>query len=76
MLTGILIKAAWVPGTGYTIMETDNTLLAATFIYTMAFDFTVLLLNAWKLVIPLNGRKQSRIMQLILHDGLIFIIIV
>lgn len=73
--TGVLIEAAWVPGTGCMITDTDNTLLAATFIYTMVFDFTVLLLNAWKLVRLLNGRKQSSIMQLIFHDGLIFFII-
>ncbi|KAF9800820.1 hypothetical protein IEO21_10287 [Rhodonia placenta] len=75
LLHGVLIEAAWVPGTGCMITDTDNTLLAATFIYTMVFDFTVLLLNAWKLVRLLNGRKQSSIMQLIFHDGLIFFII-
>lgn len=73
--TGILIKAAWIPGSGCAITNTDNKLLAATFIYSMAFDFAVLMLSAWKLAFPLKREKQSRIVQLIFHDGLIFFII-
>jgi hypothetical protein len=50
-LAGILLKAAYIPGQGCAITETDSKLLAATFIYTMAFDFTVLTLTTWKLVL-------------------------
>lgn len=75
LLHGILIKAAWIPGSGCAITNTDNKLLAATFFYSMAFDFSVLTLTAWKLAFPLNREKQSRIVQLIFHDGLIFFII-
>ncbi|PCH35322.1 hypothetical protein WOLCODRAFT_139857 [Wolfiporia cocos MD-104 SS10] len=75
LLHGILIKAAWIPGEGCAITDTDNTLLAATFIYSMAFDFTVLTLTAYKLAFPTRRRDQSRIVQLIFGDGLIFFII-
>jgi len=49
ILQGILVRAKWVPGVGCVLTSTNNTLLAATFIYSMAFDFIVLLLNAYKL---------------------------
>jgi len=75
LLHGILLKAAWIPGTGCAITETNNTLLAATFIYSMTFDFTVLCLTAAKLAFPARRRDQSRIVQLIFGDGLIFFII-
>lgn len=48
---GVLLKATYDPVQGCVITDTDNTLLAATFIYSMCFDFTVLSLTAWKLVI-------------------------
>ncbi|KAH9915989.1 uncharacterized protein B0H18DRAFT_856441, partial [Fomitopsis serialis] len=76
LLHGILIKAAWIPGQGCAITDTDNTLLAATFIYSMAFDFTVLMLTAWKLTFnKSSGEKRSKIVQLIFGDGLIYFIV-
>ncbi|KZT03776.1 uncharacterized protein LAESUDRAFT_324884 [Laetiporus sulphureus 93-53] len=75
LLHGILIKAAWIPGSGCTITNTDNTLLAATFIYSMCFDFLVLILTAYKLAFPTRRRDQSRIVQLIFGDGLIYFMI-
>lgn len=75
LLAGILIKAAWIPGAGCTITDTDNHILAATFFYSMAFDFIVLVLTAWKLAFPVRREDQSRIVQLIFGDGLIFFII-
>ncbi|KAI0918715.1 hypothetical protein AcV5_002633 [Taiwanofungus camphoratus] len=75
LLHGILLKAAWIPGEGCQITETSNTILAATFIYSMMFDFTVLMLTAWKLAFPAHRGDQSRIVQLIFGDGLIFFII-
>ena len=74
-LPGILLKADYVPGTGCVITYTDNTILAATFIYSMAFDFTVLTLTGWKLAFPTRRENQSRIVQLIFGDGLIFFMI-
>ena len=47
--TGILVRAKWVPGVGCVLTSTHNTILAATFIYSMVFDFVVLLLNVYKL---------------------------
>ncbi|PPQ65340.1 hypothetical protein CVT26_000055 [Gymnopilus dilepis] len=70
LLHGILLKAAWIPGQGCAITDTDNKLLAATFIYSMVFDLTVLVLTAFKLVYPASGR--SRLVELIFKDGLIY----
>jgi hypothetical protein len=66
---GILLKAAWVDGE-CVIIYTDNQILAITFIYSMAFDFTVLCLTGWKLAFPANGR--SKLIKLIFGDGLIY----
>ncbi|KAG6841501.1 hypothetical protein C0991_010359 [Blastosporella zonata] len=71
LLHGILLKAAWVPGQGCVILSTDNRLLAITFIYSMVFDFTVMCLTAFKLVIGSNN-NSSRLVSLIFKDGLIY----
>ena len=73
LLHGLLISAAWIPGTGCVITKTNNNILAATFIYTMAFDFTVLCLTAYKLMFPGTGR--SRLVKLIFGDGLIYFMV-
>lgn len=73
LLHGLLISAAWIDPIGCVITKTDNQILAATFIYSMAFDFTVLCLTAYKLVFPGTGR--SRLVKLIFGDGLIFFIV-
>ncbi|KAH9941757.1 uncharacterized protein BXZ73DRAFT_41701 [Epithele typhae] len=76
LLHGILLKAAWIPGTGCAITYTSNTILAATFIYSMCFDFCVLTLAAVKLGVAMTPRRdRSRIVQLIFHDGLIFFVV-
>ncbi|KAH8103103.1 hypothetical protein BXZ70DRAFT_905744 [Cristinia sonorae] len=76
LLHGILLKAEWIPGQGCAITQTNNTLLAASFIYSMAFDFTVLTLSGVKLAFAMPGRRASgspsRLMQLIFNDGLIY----
>ncbi|KAF9051500.1 hypothetical protein BJ165DRAFT_1591447 [Panaeolus papilionaceus] len=73
LLHGILLKATWVPGQGCVIIDTDSKLLAATFIYSMMFDFTVLSLTAFKLLYPNSGR--SKLVELIFNDGLIYFVI-
>ncbi|KAL5522673.1 hypothetical protein ACEPAG_8691 [Sanghuangporus baumii] len=73
LLHGLLISAAWLPPAGCVITKTDNTVLAATFIYSMCFDFLVLCLTAYKLLFPRSSR--SRLVSLIFHDGLIFFIV-
>lgn len=55
------------------ITYTDNKILAVSFIYTMAFDFLVLCLTAWKLAYPAGGR--SKLIKLIFGDGLIYFVI-
>ena len=76
-ISGILLTASWIPGQGCAITNTSNTILAATFIYTMCFDFLVLLLTAFKLgITSQNTRKdRSRIVRLIFDDGLIFFMV-
>ncbi|KAF9528713.1 hypothetical protein CPB83DRAFT_929504 [Crepidotus variabilis] len=81
ILQGVQLKASWVPGTGCVITETNNTILAAIFIYSMCFDLTVLLLNTYKLLginASENARRvlgQSRLTKLVFADGLIFFMI-
>jgi hypothetical protein len=81
ILKGVLVTAKWMPGNGCVILETDNTILAAIFIYSMAFDFIVLVLSAYQLVglgfgvKKGNGMIQSRIGQMLFGDGLIFFLI-
>ena len=72
---GLLIKAAWIPGSGCAITNTDNKVLAVTFIYSMCFDFTVLVLTAYKLAWPTRSADRSKLVNLIFGDGLIFFII-
>lgn len=50
-------------------------MLAATFIYSMCFDLTVLLLTAYKLVLPAKRSDRTKLVNLIFNDGLIFFII-
>jgi len=71
---GILLKAEWAPGLGCTITTTNSKVLAATFIYSMAFDFIVMSLTAIKLVSP-TSRNRSKLVHLIFQDGLIYFIL-
>ena len=73
LLHGILLTAAWIPGQGCLITSTDSNLLSATFIYSMIFDFTVLILTASKLVRP-SGTK-SQLVNMMFADGLYYFII-
>lgn len=74
LMYGLLIKAAWVPEqNACVILDTNSDLLAATFIYTMSFDFLVLVLTAYKLFEPNTNR--SKLVELIFADGLIYFII-
>lgn len=75
-MEGILLNASWVPGQGCSITHTRNTVLAATFIYTMCFDFTVLTLTAVKLgIMPSARRDRSKIVKLIFDVGLIYFMV-
>lgn len=79
-LTGVQLKAAWVPGIGCQIMETNNRILAAIFIYSMCFDLAVLLLSTYRIFgfTSFPSRDfigRSRLAQMIFADGLIFFIL-
>ena len=71
--SGILLKAQWEPGQGCVITQTNNTILSATFIYSMCFDFIVLCLTGYKLFFLSTGR--SRLVTLIVRDGLMYFIV-
>jgi hypothetical protein len=81
ILKGVLVTATWVPGQGCVIEGTDNSILAAIFIYSMAFDFIVLVLSAYQLfgvgfgIKRGTGLAKSRIGQMLFGDGLIFFLI-
>lgn len=71
---GLLLKAEWIDGQCQ-ITSTNNTILAASFIYSMCFDFTILVLTAVKLSLPRRNSESSQLVKLIFGDGLIFFII-
>lgn len=56
-------------------MSTNNTVLAATFIYSMIFDLVVFLLNAYKLSGKLNSMGESRLGRMLFGDGLVYFFI-
>ncbi|KAF8652372.1 hypothetical protein AX16_004400 [Volvariella volvacea WC 439] len=80
ILKGVLLKAEWVPGQGCVIIETDTTVLAAIFIYSMCLDFIVLMLSAFKLL-GLDSKDggprlaSSVVGNMVFRDGLIFFLI-
>jgi len=69
ILQGVLLKAVYVAGEGCDITYTNNTVLAATFIYSMCFDGFILVLNVIKLA-PRRG--NSTLMKLLFRDGLVY----
>ncbi|PPQ71761.1 hypothetical protein CVT25_004823 [Psilocybe cyanescens] len=80
ILQGVQLTAIWIPNVGCQITKTNNTILAAIFIYSMCFDLLVLLLITYKLF-GISGSKSSELMgrsrltHMIFADGLIFFII-
>ncbi|KAG1741879.1 uncharacterized protein EDB91DRAFT_1129973 [Suillus paluster] len=79
ILQGLLLTAVWVPGVGCQIMHSNTTILAATFIYSMCFDFVVMCLSAYKLAwIPMrrgtNGAR-TKLVGMLFSDGLIYFFI-
>ncbi|OCH85027.1 hypothetical protein OBBRIDRAFT_740612 [Obba rivulosa] len=74
ILQGVLLKAQWIPGSGCAITHTNNTILAATFIYSMCFDALIFLLSAWKLSFKRAGGR-SQLMKMLFKDGLIYFLV-
>lgn len=79
ILQGTLLTATWEPTLNTcVILKTDNKILAATFIYSMAFDLLVLTLNIYKLAFVRRSdgaMGASRIGKLIFGDGLAYFFI-
>ncbi|KAF8918614.1 hypothetical protein CPB85DRAFT_995468 [Mucidula mucida] len=80
ILQGVLLDAEWSPeSNSCVITSTNNTILAATFIYSMVFDFIVLALNAYKLLRSNrdtgSAMGSSRLGKLLFADGLVYFII-
>ena len=78
-LLGVQMQAQWVEGSGCIITSTNNTILAAIFIYSMCFDLLVIVLNMYKLlgigIGPPRIFGKSRLSKLIFADGLIYFLI-
>lgn len=79
ILQGVQLTVGFVDGVGCVIQKTNNTLLAATFIYTMSFDLVIMVLNVWRLAFGGSGtsamRKHSGVAQMIFGDGVIYFFI-
>ncbi|KAG2041144.1 hypothetical protein BDR03DRAFT_947130 [Suillus americanus] len=79
ILQGILLTAVWRPGVGCAITYSDTTILAATFIYSMCFDFVVLCLSTYKLAwTPTRSGASgapTRLVRMLFSDGLIYFFI-
>jgi hypothetical protein len=72
-MIGVLLTTTWVPSQGCVIVNTDSKLLAVTFIYSMVFDFVVLILTGYKFFSPAAGR--SKLVVLVFNDGLVYFVI-
>ncbi|KDQ58626.1 hypothetical protein JAAARDRAFT_674650 [Jaapia argillacea MUCL 33604] len=78
LLHGILLKAAYFPGQGYVVTHASGPIIAAAFVYAMAFDFLVLILTGIRLAFPVIGRsmgQEATLTRLIFTDGLIYFLI-
>ncbi|KAG1730802.1 uncharacterized protein EDB91DRAFT_1239011 [Suillus paluster] len=63
ILQGVLLTATWLPDVGCAITYSNTTILAATFIYSMCFDFC-----------GTNG-APTRLVRMLFSDGLIYFFI-
>ncbi|KIM46554.1 hypothetical protein M413DRAFT_318108 [Hebeloma cylindrosporum] len=78
LFIGAQVTAIFIPGVGCQISQSHSNILPAIFIYSMCFDFIVLLLNTYKLIgITSSGNLmgRARLTHMIFTDGLIFFIL-
>ncbi|KIM37061.1 hypothetical protein M413DRAFT_423897 [Hebeloma cylindrosporum] len=76
LLIGVQLTTIYVPGEGCEILQSHSKVLPGIFIYSMCFDFTVLVLNTYKLLgINSDLMGRARLVQMIFIDGLIFFIL-
>ncbi|KAF7316096.1 hypothetical protein MIND_00127700 [Mycena indigotica] len=74
ILQGVLLDAQWSNELGTCVIkDTNTTILAATFTYSMVFDLIVFCLNAYKLGVRRRGK--SKLTKMIFKDGLLFFFI-
>ena len=63
-------------GQGCVITYTDNTILTATYIYTMTFDLIILALMTAKLFKTFSvSESHSKLRKFVFRDGLIYFIV-
>lgn len=76
---GVLLKVVWVQDVGCTIVKSNTTILAATFIYSMSFDLIVLCLTAYKLAwtrrVSGTSGIHSKLVRMVFSDGLVYFIL-
>ena len=80
LFIGVQVEVIWIAGVGCQITKTHNKNFAAIFIYSMCFDFIVLLLTVYKLIgiTPSPSRDlkgQEHTTHILFTDGLIFFIL-
>lgn len=77
---GVLLEAIWTQGVGCTTIDSNITVLAATFVYSMIFDLAILCLTAYKLSWTLrisgtSGRSHGKLLRMVFFDGLVYFVI-
>ena len=80
LFIGVQVTTIFVPGVGCQIVQSHSKILPAIFIYSMCFDFIILLLNTYKLIgitssPSRNLMGRGRLTHMIFTDGLIFFIL-
>ncbi|GLB38846.1 hypothetical protein LshimejAT787_0600080 [Lyophyllum shimeji] len=68
-------ESVWVEGMGCVTSNVQSKVFAAMYIYTMAFDFLILLLTAYKLWFANRSQHRSRIVRLLFQDGLVYFVV-
>ena len=66
------LTVIWIPGSGCTIIKTNNRVLTATFIYSMVFDLVIMILNVVKLW---GCQKQLQLVSVLFKDSIIYFFI-
>jgi len=71
ILMGVIVQTKWLPGTGCSLISTNHTVLSIMFLYSVCFDFLVLILSAWKLY-DSEWKDHSQIAKILFKDGLVY----
>ncbi|KAF5367488.1 hypothetical protein D9758_003728 [Tetrapyrgos nigripes] len=71
--TVVLVKASWVDGAGCQVTGNDPKLITAVYIYSMLFDFLVMILTGIKL--GFGTGQKSQLVKMLYLDGLMYFLI-